>query len=266
MSSQGISGSNSIYTNLTIQPNIIKNNIAKIDKTFVKQNYNSSAIYSKAGSAASSISLIGNQNNPERTAQQIISALTLYKKIPDRFANEVNKILQNDKERATLIKHFGLDSSINQKNLGIAMFLEAGEGLKKEEMMPVGAVILNRALANNLAMAANGKSKVFNISDIVRERNQFSIKGSYNEAMNGGMKDAIGHGTSEIVQNMVKDLCKGDVGKQEKSETMFYFQRATLRNQAFRAGDHSFSQTPSRTQYMNGNYLIGTGSNGYYQK
>ncbi|MFN8579130.1 MAG: hypothetical protein U0354_20060 [Candidatus Sericytochromatia bacterium] len=270
MSSQGISGNNSIYNNLAIKPTTTNANPVKTDKTSVQQtntqNYNSSATLSKIGSAATSISLTENQNTSERTAQQIISGLTLYKKNPTRFAAEVSKILQNDKERATLIRHFGLDSSINQKNLGIAMFLEAGEGLKREEMMPVGAVILNRALANNLAMAASGKTKVFNVSDIIRERNQFAIRGSYNTTMNGGRKDAIANGTSDIVQNMVKDLCKGDVGKQEKSETMFYFQRATLRNQAFRAGEHSFSATPSRVQYMNGNYLIGAGSNGYYQK
>lgn len=241
----------------------------------LNQNYNSNAIFLQAGTANTSInfadskvsSVAGSQSTSKgRTAQQIISSLAPLKSNPAKFAAEVNKILKNSDERSTLIKSFGLDSAANKKNLGIAMFLEAGQGLSKAEMMPVGAVILNRALANNLALAASGKTPKFNISDIVREKSQFAIKNSYNSALNGGRKDAVEYGNSQVVQNMVTDLCKGQVGSKAEAKTAFFFQRATLRNQSFRAGDHSFSPTPSSTAYVNGNYLVGAGNSGYRVK
>lgn len=278
MSSQGISG-NSVYKNLLIAPS---NNVAKSDNTRVVkqiiqqpilQNYNSSANYSKSGSANTSINfaeqaskVVQNSTTSGRTAQQIISSLTAHKNEPAKFASEVNKILQNNNERSTLIKHFGLDSATNKKNLGIAMFLEAGEGLNKQHMMPVGAVILNRALSNNLALAASGKTQVINVSDIIKEKGQFAIRSSFNSALSGGRKDAVNHGTSSEVQSMVNDLANGQVGNNSSAENAFFFQRATLRHQSFRAGSHSFSQTPSSVQYVNGNYLVGTASKGYYKK
>lgn len=241
----------------------------------LNQGYNSNAFLSQLGTANTSInfadtkanSVAGTQNTSKgRTAQQIISSLAPLKSNHAKFAAEVNKILRNSDERSTLIKNFGLDSAANKKNLGIAMFLEAGQGLSKSEMMPVGAVILNRALANNLALAASGKTPKFNISDIVREKSQFAIKNSYNSALNGGRKDAVEHGTSQTVQNMVSDLCKGQAGPKAEAKTAFFFQRATLRNQSFRAGAHSFSPTPSSIAYVNGNYLIGAGNSGYRVK
>lgn len=270
MTTVGASGNNnSIYNNLSIKPATItavdNTRVAQKPVKIPSQDYSSTASYAKAGSAPTSISFEPGAGTT-RSAQEIVSSLSKLKNSPAKFAAEVNKILKNNDERATLIKHFGLDSAENKKNLGIAMFLEAGEGLNKDHMMPVGAVILNRAIANNLALAASGKTQKFNISDIIRERSQFAIKSSYNSALAGGRKDAVNHGSSQTVQNMVGDLLKGQVGKNSNAETAFFFQRATLRNQSFRAGSHSFSPTPSSVQYVNGNYLVGAGGNGYYKK
>ncbi len=200
-----------------------------------------------------------------KNIDSILSYLSKLKNNPTAFAAKVNEILKNPAERSALISHYGLNSPENKKNLGIAMFLEAGEGLKTENMMPVGAVILNRAISTNLALEASGKKQHISIADVIKERNQFAIKGSFDIALSGGRKDAVHYGTSTGVKNMVDNLCDGKVGSHPQVANAFFFQRGRLGHTSFRAGLHNFSQTPSKVQYVNGNYLINHNGNHYHK-
>lgn len=206
-------------------------------------------------------------NSNSRSANQIISSLAPLKGEPAKFAAEVNKILNNPQERATLINHFKLNSPENKKDLGIAMFLEAGEGLRADAMAPVGAVMLNRALANNLALAASGKPANVSIAEIIREKGQFAIKADFNIAKKGvGRQDAVRNGASSEVGAVINSLYKGEVGANSKAANAFFFQRAKLTHESFRVigqAGHSFSQTPSSVQYVNGNSIINQGNRGY---
>ncbi|MBC7476105.1 MAG: hypothetical protein H7263_17615 [Candidatus Sericytochromatia bacterium] len=200
-----------------------------------------------------------------KNMDSIVSELSKLKNNPTAFAAKVNEILKNPAERSSLISHYGLNSPENKKDLGIAMFLEAGEGLKTENMMPVGAVILNRAISTNLALEASGKKQHVSIAEVIKERNQFAIKGSFNSALSGGRKDAVHYGTSTGVKNMVDNLCDGKVGNHPQAANAFFFQRGRLGHTSFRAGLHNFSQTPSKAQYINGNYLINHNGNHYHK-
>lgn len=202
-----------------------------------------------------------------RSGNEIVSSLAPLKGQPAKFAAEVNKILNNPQERSTLINHFHLNSPENKKDLGIAIFLEAGEGLRDDAMAPVGAVMLNRALANNLALAASGKPANVSIAEVIRESGQFAIKADFNIAKKGvGRQDAVRNGASPEVGAVINNLYKGGVGDNSKAANAFFFQRAKLNHESFRVtgqAGHSFSQTPSSVQYVNGNSIINQGARGY---
>jgi hypothetical protein len=186
-------------------------------------------------------------------ATQIINSLKPHVSNPAKFAQELNKFLQNPQDRASLINHYGLDSKESKDQLGIAMFLEAGQGLDSKNMKPVGAAILNRVIGNNVALEASGSTRRVSISSVMGEKGQFESLGKFKSALKTGKGAASTYGKGEAVQAMVSDLVKGNVGSNQNAETAFYFRRGKMSNETMRTPDgHSFA-----TKYDSGLNYIG---------
>lgn len=198
------------------------------------------------------------QTNPIVT--QVLSDLKGKKGV--EFSNALDTILQSPQKREALISHFKLDSKTNRSDLGKAMILEAGTGHKPENMMPVGIVIINRALATNLAYQVNHnkpKNPPFSINSIITEKNQFESK----NAFLGNSRAS--EGNSNEIQDMVSKLMNGESGNKNEASA-FYFRKVSvshgnvrnkMKHESFRASDgHSFSRLyDSGLNYVNGNYL-----------
>lgn len=186
-------------------------------------------------------------------AGQIINSLKPHVSKPAKFSQELNKFLQNPQDRAALINHYGLDSKDSKDQLGIAMFLEAGQGLDPKNMKPVGAAILNRVIGNNVALEASGSTRRVSISSVMGEKGQFESLGRFKAALKNGKAPASTHGKGETVQAMVSDLVKGNVGSNQSAETAFYFRRGKMSNETMKTPDgHSFA-----TKYDSGLNYIG---------
>lgn len=192
-------------------------------------------------------------STPNARASQIVNSLKPHVSNPAKFAQELNKFLQNPTDRAALINHYGLDSKESKDQLGIAMFLEAGQGLDPKNMKPVGAAILNRVIGNNVALEASGSSKRVSIAGVMGEKGQFESLGKFKAAIKTGKGAASTYGKGEAVQAMVSDLVKGNVGSNQSAETAFYFRRGKMSNETMRTPDgHSFA-----TKYDSGLNYIG---------
>lgn len=182
---------------------------------------------------------------------QVLSDLSGKKGVA--FSNALDSALQNPQKRAALISHFKLDSQPNKADLGRAMILEAGTGHHASNMMPVGRVILNRAIATNLAyQVSHGKPKnpPFSVSSIMKEKDQFASKADF------VAKRRSAEGNSADVQGMVSKLVSGDAGTGAQASA-FYFRRGHMSHQTFATSDgHSFARKyDSGVDYVNGNYL-----------
>jgi len=100
---------------------------------------------------------------------------------------EIQKMLSDKDTRKSLINYFDLDSAANRSDLASATGLEAGYQDYKE-IFPVGATILNRALATNVIRSARqfqskGETALDNyqpisIRDVIMENSQFAISKS----------------------------------------------------------------------------------------
>lgn len=167
------------------------------------------------------------------------------------FRTALNEVLKNPEKREALINHYNLNSPKNQQDLGRAMILEAGTGYKKDNMAPVGMVILNRAIGTNVASELAVKSKRFSVSDIMNEKGQFASAKAFN---NNRRNDEV---SNPSVQSTIKSLMEGSPQATDNQVTAFYFRVGKMKNETFKTSDgHSFSaKYDSGTHYMNGNYL-----------
>lgn len=197
------------------------------------------------------------ETQSNQRALEIVNSLKPHASNPTRFAQEVNKFLQNPKDREALIEHYGLDSKKSKEHLGIAMFLEAGQGLSERNMKPVGAAILNRVIGNNLALEASGSPRRVTVANVMAEKGQFESFGRFNKAIKGNSGTANLYGKGSAVQSMVNELMKGDVGANQNAETAFYFRRGKMKNQTMSTPDgHSFAtKFDSGLNYIGNNYL-----------